>query len=83
MQYIRNIGTLLSQATNAIIFAGNPDESMSARAHYSRHTSYFWGLVHKVANTVFFWEDDHCANAARTDVRHAGRILRRHQDFMA
>jgi hypothetical protein len=36
MHFLAKLGLLASQAVNAILFRGDPDESLSARAHRER-----------------------------------------------
>jgi len=67
-QWFLKLGTLTSQAANALLFGGNPDESMSARAWRENRPIY------KVINKIFFWEDNHCRNAHLTDVQHAEEL---------
>lgn len=75
IQYLQNLGSALSQVLHAI-FGGNPDVTLSAATHVrATNGSYFYGLLEHVIDTVFFWEDDHCANAFVRDQANAVKTL--------
>lgn len=71
MSYLTRIGTVLSQAANALVFNGHPDMSLSSRA-YLEQDHWFWGLVRSIADTLFGAE--HCKDSWASDVRYANDI---------
>ena len=80
MRYLTNIATLMSQAAHTLLFprTGNPDLTISARAHieaevYGRPN---WTIARDVIDFIFFWEDDHCYKSFARDVRNAEMFLR-------
>jgi len=60
-RYMTHIGVALTQFLNALL-GGYPDESTSSRAHRQQHKPR-WRAIRACINTVFFWQDDHCAAA--------------------
>lgn len=59
----------LDQLINTLVWSrhegfGKPDETLSARAfRLATKSPYTWGVLRRAANTVFFWQDDHCLEA--------------------
>jgi len=66
-QYFINLAVLFSQAVNVIIFAGHPDQTISARAHLNQHKPK-WRLIRSAINAVFFWQEDHCYTSYTADL---------------
>ena len=78
MRYLTNIAILMSQAAHTLLFprTGNPDLTISARAHieaevYGRHG---WTTARNVIDWLFFWDENHCAGSFSRDVEHAMEI---------
>jgi len=71
---LRRIAAWLSQGVNCILLGGHHDVTVSARAYLSRNRRG-WRLVYRVANAVFFWQDDHCRDSYLADVAWAKEIL--------
>ena len=69
MSIFRNILIGLDQTLNCCFRLdgewGQPDESLSARAFRVREKHPGWA---KWINRVFFWQENHCAAAYRTEV---------------
>jgi hypothetical protein len=63
--YLVNILAAISQLLNAAI-GGHPNMTLSARAYCSRGASG-WFLAHKIINTLFFWQHDHCRQSWEQD----------------
>jgi len=70
---------LISQAGNALLLFGNPDETISARCYRHRNDPY-WDKAHDFVNKVFFWEEDHCYKSHVKDLYFASEILRQGED---
>lgn len=74
--YLLNIGSTLSQAVNCVFLFGNPDESISARSYYNRHNKYQrWAYV--LINKLFFFQEDHCRDAAYRDYTNSMNTIKR------
>lgn len=59
-QYVINLLITLDQLVNTIL-RGNPDETLSSRAHRMRAKGHpAWGWAAGAIDTLFFWEADHC-----------------------
>lgn len=77
--YLLNVGSTLSQAVNCCLLLGNPDESISARSYYNRHVKYQrWAYV--LINKLFFFQEDHCRDAAYRDYKNSVRTIKRWGD---
>lgn len=61
----------ISRFINATFFGGTVYQSISARAHCEG-----WKLQGYI-NALFFWQDDHCAMAWRSEVENARKVLHR------
>ena len=59
------------QLVNAI-FGGWADETLSARVWRNQGNSWYWKLLLKVIDGIFFWQDNHCQKSFDSEV------LRRH-----
>lgn len=67
--YLLNIGIALDQLVNSAL-GGEPDETLSARAHRMRVKGHpYWGWTAKAINALFFWQDDHCLLAHQAEIR--------------
>ena len=64
-------GTLLSQAVNALIFGGHPDQALSSRAHVE--TTRFWRFIRWAADWLF--GQGHCQKAYEADVKFGYDII--------
>ena len=74
-QYLQNIGSALSQVLHSV-FGGNPDITLSAATHVrAERGSYFHGILEQVIDVLFFWEENHCANAFERDKANAIKTL--------
>lgn len=73
-QYLINLTVLFSQAINVVLFAGHPDQTVSARA-YQNQVMFGWGLLHDMINGVFFWQDNHCRTSFEEDLQRARALL--------
>ena len=71
MQYIKNIGTALSQILNALI-GGNPNMTISARAYCEN-----WVIAEKIINKIFFFDEDHCHKSWLRDVEFCVNVKQR------
>lgn len=68
-QWIFQILVAIDQLLNAIL-GGKADETLSARAHrmrVKRHRYFYW--LADVIDAIFFWDEDHCANAYDAEVK--------------
>jgi hypothetical protein len=59
-RYFMALFAALSRLGNALL-GGNPSETISGRAHRRR------GLIRKLINGLFFFQDDHCLDAYKYD----------------
>ena len=64
-------GTLLSQAVNALVCGGHPDQTLSSRAWTDN--SPFWLRIRKVANRLFGAK--HCKESYEADVQFGYDII--------
>lgn len=67
---------VISQAVNALILNGEPDQTLSSRA-YSCNNVKGWSLAEKAINFVFFWDKQHCYNSWMLDLEFSNRIIER------
>lgn len=72
--YIWNVAEWLSQGLNTIVFAGNPNMTLSARCHVNRDEKY-WGRLHDIVNKIFWFQPEHCKQAYETDVKFAKMVI--------
>ena len=70
MNYIKNIGTAISQLLNAFI-GGNPNMTISARSYCEN-----WTVAEKIINKIFFFDADHCRQSWMRDVEFCARVKR-------
>jgi hypothetical protein len=60
-RYLWDVAVMLDEAVNVIVLAGNPHESISQHAAFSRRDGRRWGcLLCKVLDSI---AKDHCANS--------------------
>lgn len=67
---LSRLGGAISQAVNVLVFNGNPNESLSARAWRERRTGWI-----KWIDRLVFWEPRHCEKSHNTDVAWAQQII--------
>lgn len=60
----------VSQTVNALVFMGNPDETLSARAYRTP-----WPRTRRVLDWLFFWEVEHCYKSHQRDIAFAKQLL--------
>ncbi len=72
--YIMGLWSASSQFFNVLLFFGHPNESISGRSYREP-----WPLAHKLINTIFFWQKDHCKSAYLNDVKWAENYLEIHE----
>jgi hypothetical protein len=66
MGYLTRNAGALSQAVNAALLNGHPNESLSAHTHRAG-----WTRAEKLIDAIFFWQPAHCRAAYLTDVEWA------------
>lgn len=66
MGYLTRNAGALSQAANAALLNGHPNESLSAHCHRAG-----WKRAEKIIDAIFFWQPNHCRSAYLTDVEWA------------
>jgi|GEM_PF-3185061 len=80
IQWIKNWGfkliVVISQAVNALVLNGEPDQTLSSRA-YSCNNVKGWSLVERAINFVFFWDENHCYKSWVLDLEFSNRIIER------
>lgn len=69
-RWLVDLAVVTSQAGNALILRGSPDETISARCHRKQHLPR-WRTARQVINAVYFWQKDHCAASYADDVERA------------
>ena len=52
----------LDQLINTL-FGGWADETISSVAWRKRHEGKGWGLLRKMIDSLFFWQENHCESA--------------------
>lgn len=68
--YIINIATALSQLLNAVVFAGDPNETVSGRVYRENRD---WAV--KIIDLLFFFQPDHCLESHVADRMFSRKIL--------
>ena len=66
MRYLINIVIAIDQTINAIL-AGDPDETLSARAWRQRHKPR-WAAIRYGIDALFFWQSNHCERAYHSEL---------------
>lgn len=79
-QYFVNLGTILSQLLNTVVFAGEPDQAVSARSYVHKDKSKFWKLMYYVIETLFYPFDKgmHCYKSHQKDINHAEKVIEKY-----
>ena len=72
-EYLWNVGEGVSQLFNATL-GGNPNMTFSARCYVNKDKPK-WKVAHKVVNTLFFFQKDHCKKSWESDIRFANKAL--------
>lgn len=70
MEYVINVATALSQLANAVVLAGDPNETISGRVYREGRTFYV-----SMIDAMFFFQDEHCLNSHLADRIFARKIL--------
>ena len=69
--------SLFSRMLNAIFFGGSTAQTLSARAYIDGQDSVFWERMGQGINLIFFWEENHIADAWAAEVERARYTLER------
>ncbi len=63
-----NLLIALDQLIN-VLLAGDPDETLSSRAHRMREKGQpYWGWTAGAIDWLFFWQPQHCQQAYESEV---------------
>ncbi len=72
--YLLNFGIAFDQLVN-VLLAGDPDETLSSRAHRMRLKGHkYWGWTAGAIDHIFFWQRAHCEASYQSEV---GRLQSR------
>jgi hypothetical protein len=69
--------SLFSRMLNAIVFGGSTAQTLSARAYIDGQDSVFWERFGQGINLLFFWQENHIADAWAAEVARAQYTLER------
>lgn len=69
--------SLFSRMLNAIVFGGSTAQTLSARAYIDGQDSVFWERFGQGINLLFFWQENHIADAWAAEVERARYTLER------
>jgi len=69
--------SLFSRMINAIVFNGSTAQTLSARAYIDGQDSAFWQGMGQGINLLFFWQENHIADAWASEVERARYTLER------
>ena len=69
--------SLFSRMINAIVFGGSTAQTLSARAYIDGQDSVFWERIGQGINLIFFWQENHIADAWASEVERARYTLER------
>jgi hypothetical protein len=69
--------SLLSRMINAIVFGGSTAQTLSARAYIDGQDNVFWERIGQGINLLFFWQENHIADAWASEVERARYTLER------
>jgi hypothetical protein len=72
-----DIISLFSRMINAIVFGGSTAQTLSARAYVDGQDSVFWQRIGQGINLLFFWQENHIADAWASEVERARYTLER------
>lgn len=70
-EYLLNLALAFDQLLNAVL-RGDPDESLSSRAHRMRTKGQrYWGWTANAIDLLFFWQRNpgHCERAYHNECR--------------
>ena len=70
IDYTINVATAVSQLLNAVVLAGDPNETISGRAWREERKA-----VVSVIDLLFFFQPEHCLNSHLADRIFARKIL--------
>lgn len=70
--WLQRLLVVISQAFNALLLMGSPDETVSARAYRTP-----WPRLRRILDTIFFWEAEHCRRSYQRDIEFARKLLGR------
>lgn len=73
--YFTKVAILLSQTANVLLFNGNPDVTVSARAFANREKR-FWGILYRAINLIFFFQNNHCMLSFLTDLQNSEAVIK-------
>ena len=65
---LKQVAIALDQLANTLL-GGYADETVSAKAWRKKDDFWGWNWVYRVANALFFWQDDHCYDSYQTEVQ--------------
>jgi hypothetical protein len=68
--YLHRVFDAVSQLLNTALLDGNPNDSISGRAHKQK-----WVMSERLINFIFFWEPEHCYWAYMNDLERARKVL--------
>ena len=71
-RYIVNVAASLSQLLNAVVFAGDCNETLSGRCYREER----WWAV-RLIDGLFFFQSEHCLNSHLADRIFARKVLGR------
>lgn len=79
-QYFVNLGTILSQLLNTVVFAGEPDQAVSARSYVNKDKSNFWKWMFYVIKTLLYPFDKrlHCCKSPQKDIENAEKVIEKY-----
>ena len=72
MMYIYNIAAALSQLLNAVVFAGDCNETLSGRCYREER---WWAVT--LIDRIFFFQSEHCLHSHLADRIFARKVLGR------
>lgn len=58
----------IDQLLNALC-GGYADETLSARMYRNRNKSWFWALLYREVNRMFFLQDNHCFESYLSEIQ--------------
>jgi hypothetical protein len=74
---IFDLVSLISRMINAIVFGGSTAQTLSSRAYIDGQDSAFWQRIGQGINLLFFWQENHIADAWAAEVERAQYTLER------
>lgn len=69
--------SIISRMINATLYGGSMHQTLSARAHIEGVINEEWGRRADRIDRLFFWEEDHCAQAWAGEVERAWKTIQR------